>query len=372
MPDTDFAIHQVVFGKADGVRFEQAQQLQAFFSGVCTSRIFVTDLSVRNPIAESVSELDRLTPSQCRNTTLVIHAAVGCPEMLCALRDLGARIVLIVDDVLYGDMTFFGANLPLRPTNYITSAQRVSLPFVSAQEMLADLLAFIDIAAMVICTSSAMRAELERLGFRDVHLVGPELAWPGDDGPLPRQSTLDHLAGYNAPVIYCPGPILPHRRLHTVVAAYHVLTTYLSIGAALILEGPQPDRGYAELISLQINELNLTRTWMTESQSFEDHMAFLAVASVGISLSAYGESVTERIACNACDIPFVSMNTPFADELRNTGNLQLSEDALAPTIVAEALHSLIPSTVSQRCRVPCGVSQPAEELGRIILSVSAR
>lgn len=108
-----------------------------------------------------------------------------------------------------------------------------------------------------------------------------------------------HFRAYEAPLLWCDDPIVPESHTEVLLGAYHVLTTYLVPGCALVHTGKQGDEAYVQRITAFKDELNLVRVWM-EHDPEPDVRAALVQSSVLVVALHQG---AERPSAT---VPFVS------------------------------------------------------------------
>lgn len=97
----------------------------------------------------------------------------------------------------------------------------------------------------------------------------------------PHAPTVHHLATQvKGPLALFVGPVVAANRLEVVVAAYHVLVTYLVPDAKLAVVGPTPEPEYKQAVQLFIHELNLAGAWLAGPLPDDELLAYRCRATL--------------------------------------------------------------------------------------------
>ncbi len=287
--------------------------------------------------------------------TVVVHASGDLTEIIEWLIHRGVCAAVYMDGLSYGD-------------GLSGSEELFALNEGSADRILRDIVRAAAITTPFLTTSSSLADRIRAHGAESVFVVPPSLV---ESETVPRASTLEHFASLDTPIIYCPGPLLPHRNIDVLIEAYHIVTTYLVVGARMVMFGPQPSQSYRRLVETHINELNLTRVWMSSTAPPNDHEAFLRVADMAVSLAPFGDPVGEWLTLRDLGIPSVVVDVALRNELGAGQWLPLSRDDMRPSVVAEAMVETMKRCVHEgRDPSLSRASFPGRDVLRILSEVS--
>lgn len=193
--------------------------------------------------------------------------------------------------------------------------------------------------SLALADSAFNAAELVALGYENVHVcplivdVDRLRSVPPDESLLARLRTLD------GPIVVFVGQLLPHKRQDLLVAAFHVLSTYLDPAARLFLVGAQRSGPYATALARQVRELGLARVHTTGWVPDEQLVAYLRAASVFCSASDHEGYGIPPLQAMAFDVPVVARACGAVPEVVADAGLLLPPHAGA-TVLAEAAHQV--------------------------------
>jgi glycosyltransferase involved in cell wall biosynthesis len=257
---------------------------------------------------------------------LLFHASIGEPELLAFLTERPERLV-----VVYHNISPSGPFLTYDPAfaGLLDGGRR-------ELEVLADR------AALALADSTFNAEELRAIGYRDVR-VSPLIV---DVQRLltvePDPGTSNHLTTQlEGPVVLFVGQLLPHKRPDFLIESYHVMVTELEPTAHLILVGS--DRRlprYVTALRHLINELNLTRAWITGGVTAEELAAFYRRADLFATASEHEGFCVPLLEAMAFDVPVLARGCGAVPETLGDAGLLLPADA-GPTLAAEAMAEIL-------------------------------
>ena len=159
-------------------------------------------------------------------------------------------------------------------------------------------------------------------------------------GIAPDPSTVNHLEQLDGPIVLFVGQLLPHKRPDLLLMVHHVLATYLMPEAHLVLVGAGRLQRYQQGLQLFLQDLNLSRAWITGSVSQEALVAFYRHATVFLTLSEHEGFCVPLLEAMAFSVPVLARARPAIPETLGHGGLLLPEGG-EPVLVAEALAEVI-------------------------------
>ena len=196
--------------------------------------------------------------------------------------------------------------------------------------------------------------ELEALGYDNVGVV-PLIV---DLDELPHAG-LDHRAerrldAVDGPVLLFVGQLMPHKRPDLLLAAFHVLSTYLIPEAVLLMVGAGRLLRYRTAVERFALELNLTGTRFTGWVSDQELLACYRRADLFVTASEHEGFCVPLLEAMHLGLPVVARSFAAIPETLAGAGLLLPEDD-DPMLLAEALHTAITdedlrSTLVQRGR----------------------
>jgi glycosyltransferase involved in cell wall biosynthesis len=267
---------------------------------------------------------DRRASHRPERDVLILHASIGEPELFRFLRHRPERLV-----VVYHNVSPAESFLPYDPAfaGLLEEARR-------------ELAVLAQRAVMALAVSEFNAAELRSMGFADVR-VSPLVVDVGRlQGIEPDPATVNHLQGLDGPIVLFVGQLLPHKRPDLLLMAHHVLATYLVPEAHLILVGAPRLPRYQQGLQLFLQDLNLTRAWITGSVTQEALAAFYRHATMFVTLSEHEGFCVPLLEAMGFCLPVLARARPAIPETLGPGGLLLPEDG-DPLLVAEAVAEVL-------------------------------
>jgi glycosyltransferase involved in cell wall biosynthesis len=333
-------IHQIIVSAAPGDAVTDA----AFGLRDVLRRVGPSEIFAHHVDGSLAGEVGRLTDYAARpgaaggGNVLVYHASIGEPAVCSFLLERAETLVLLYH------------NVP--PAGYFVAVD----PAVAA--LLADgrveLAALRPRVSLALATSDYNAADLRALGFDDVRLS----PLPVDTGRLPAlesdPATVAHLDEHlGGPLVLSVGPVLPHQRPDLLLAAYHVLVTYLVPDAYLALVGPCPLPGYRRVLESYRLQLNLHRAWLPGPVGPAALAAWYRAAAVFVTVSEHEGVCVPALEAMAFDVPVVARAFAAVPETLGGAGLLLPPDD-DPGLVAEALAEVLGGDGTRRTLVAAG------------------
>ena len=106
-----------------------------------------------------------------------------------------------------------------------------------------------------IAVSGFNARELEAVGYRDVRIVPPLMHLDRLANVAPRETTINHLATFEGPILLSVAQLMPHKRPDFLVAMMHCAETHRALRPVLLLVGHQRLPRYTRAIREQVREL---------------------------------------------------------------------------------------------------------------------
>lgn len=274
---------------------------------------------------------------------LVYHASIGEPAVCSFLLGRRERLVLVHHNVTPPE--FF---LDVDPAFAALLAQgRVELTALRGR------------VALALAVSAYNAADLAALGYPDVR-VSPlpvdldRLRRAGPD-PATVAHLEQHLAG---PLVLFVGQLLPHKRPDLLLAAYHVLVTYLVPDAHLAMVGPWPQPRYRDILESFRLQLNLHRAWVTGRVSTAALATWFRAAAAFVTVSEHEGVCVPVLEAMAFDLPVVARAYGAIPETVAGAALVLppGED---PVLIAEAIAEVLGNDDVRRSLVAAGARRCA-------------
>jgi glycosyltransferase involved in cell wall biosynthesis len=256
---------------------------------------------------------------------LVFHASIGEPEVLSFIMQRPEKLVLVYHNISppdafrHFDPAFAG----------LLDAGRVELVALAKR------------AALALADSEFNAEELRAVGFRDVRVSPLILDMSHLTTLEPHGPTTQHLTNeIKGPVALFVGQALPHKRVDLLLAAYHALVTYLEPEAHLIIVGANRLPPYARALQHFIQELNLSRAWITGGVSGEELVAFYRRADLFVTATEHEGFCVPLLEAMAFDTPILARGLAAIPETLAGAGLVLppQED---PILLAEGMAELI-------------------------------
>ena len=319
-------INQVLVSASSGDAVTNAAfELRDLLRRVTASEIYASYIDPR--LMGDVLPLrryDRRASHRPERDLLILHASIGEPELFRFLRHRPERLV-----VVYHNISPAESFLPYDPSfaGLLEEGRR-------------ELGVLADRAVLALAVSEFNAAELRALGYADVRVSRLVVDVARLRTTEPDPSTANHLQQLDGPLVLFVGQLLPHKRPDLLVAAHHVLATYLLPEAHLALVGAARLQRYQEGLQLFVQDLNLARAWVAGSVSQEQLVAFYRHASVFVTVSEHEGFCVPLLEAMAFSVPVVARARAAIPETLDQGGLLLPPDADA-VLVAEAVAEVL-------------------------------
>jgi glycosyltransferase involved in cell wall biosynthesis len=261
---------------------------------------------------------------------LILHHSIGEPALEAWLEERPERLVLV-----YHNLSPAAMFEPFDPD----FAALLEL----GRRQLERLRSRTDLAIGV---SEYNAAELRGLGYSNVR-VSPLVFEPRRLlGAEPDPSTTAHLANHvQGPMVLSVGQLLPHKRPDFLIHAFHILSTYLLPEAHLVVVGAARLRPYHRALQAQVDELNLSKVWLTGAVTDSALAAFYRRADVFASTSEHEGFCAPLLEAMAFDLPIVARRVAAIPETlgspAGSGAGLLLEPSDGPAVFAEALAEIL-------------------------------
>ena len=276
-------------------------------------------------LEDDVQPLARYERRRARSPAdlVVLHASIGDDDVLSFLLDRRERIVLV-----YHNISPWEGFEPFDP--------QLAHLLRSGRDQLARLRHRVVLAV----ADSAFNAhELEQLGFGHVPVSPLILDLDGLTAGEPDSSTERRLAAIEGPLLLFVGQVLPHKRPDLLVAAHHVLATYLQPEAHLAIVGAFRLPGYAAVVRGFALELNLPSVHLTGRVSRGELVAHYRRADLLVTASEHEGFCVPLLEAMAFDIPIIATaSAAIPETLDGAGLLVPPGDRL---LFAEAAHAAL-------------------------------
>jgi glycosyltransferase involved in cell wall biosynthesis len=316
-------IHQVLVSASPGDAVTDA----AFGYRKVLRRIGPSDVYaayIHPQLEQEVHPLALLERSGTSDDLVLYHASIGEPGVARFLLDWVGRLALV-----YHNIT---------PARYFDALDPAFAGLLSGGRL--ELAQLREKAELALAVSRYNATELETLGFRDVRVC-----------PLPvdldRLAELEpdpvvgqELADLDGPLVLFVGQLLPHKRPDLLVAAFHVLSTYLLPEASLALVGAGRTPRYANAVRRQARELNSRSCRIPGWQEPEALAAFYRAADAFVTMSEHEGVCVPLLEAMRFDVPTCARAFGAIPETVGGAGLVLpAEDD--PVLVAEAVAELL-------------------------------
>jgi len=334
-------IHQVLVAASPGDAITNlALGTRRLLRRVGPSEIYARHVSPE--LAGDVKLLANYRPRHARNL-LIFHASIGQSDVHEFLTARDEPLVLVYHNVTPGEYfepydPVFAELLSLGRREVAGLRERV----VSA---LAD--------------SHYNARELELMGYREVRVVPPVVNLRRLAKVEPRQSTMQHLAAFERPVLLSVGQLMPHKRPDFLVEMMHVAETYLSMDGLLLLVGHQRLERYTRAIREQVLQLNLVGVHVVGSVDEADLAAMYRSADVVVTASEHEGFCIPLVEAMTFAKPIIARACAAIPETVGDGALLLPPEQ-GPVFFAEAVTELLSNTPLRDALVEGGERRLAE------------
>lgn len=255
---------------------------------------------------------------------IVFHGSIGSPEVFAFLEGRPERIVLIYHNV-----------------SPASAYQEYDPAFA---ELLAggrrDIQRLARRVALALAPSAFNARELTEMGYPDVR-VSPLVVETSRLRRLePDQDLLDELDRLDGPVLLSVGQLLPHKQPERLVAAFHVLSTYLRPEAHLLVVGASRSAPYRQRLDAFIERLALPRLRLLGTVSDHALAACFTRADAFATTSAHEGFCVPLLEAMAFEVPIVARACGAVPETLGDAGLLIPAEA-GPLLFAEAVHRVL-------------------------------
>lgn len=255
---------------------------------------------------------------------VVFHGSIGSPEVFAFIEGRPERIVLIYHNVSPASAfeeydPAFAALLDGGRRDIRKLARRVSL---------------------ALAPSAFNARELTAMGFHDVRICPLVVDTRRLRRLTPDPALLDELEQLDGSVVLAVGQLLPHKQPERVVAAFHVLSTYLRPQAHLLLVGASRNAAYRQRLDTFVEHLGLPRLRVVGSVSDAELAACFTRADVFATASSHEGFCVPLLEAMAFDVPVVARACAAVPETLGDAGILLPPEA-GPLLFAEALHRIL-------------------------------
>jgi glycosyltransferase involved in cell wall biosynthesis len=258
-----------------------------------------------------------------RGDVLVYHASIGEPAVVKFLLDRPEPLVL-----LYHNMT---------PARYfVTVDPNLAALLAAGREELACLAPRVTLALAV---SEYNAADLETLGYKQVRIAPLVIDLKAFRAVEPDPLLAGKLAQLDGPFVVFVGQFLPHKRIDLLLAAFHVLTTYLVPEARLALVGPHRSAPYRQAMERIVGELSLD-AWIMGELTDSELAAAYRRASCFVTMSEHEGVCVPLLEAMSVGVPVIARDCAAISETMGAAGLLLpaEEDVL---LTAEAMAAVL-------------------------------
>lgn len=324
------AIHQIIVSASPGDAItNNAIELRGVLRQVGKSEIFAPD--VHAELDGDVLKLEDYTKVADRRgrDLLVYHASIGEASVCSFLLARPERLVLVYHNISPSE--------PFRPYDprfaNLLDQGRFELRLLR------------DRTVMALGDSRFNATELEALGYQDVR-HSPLVVDPWFLRNLePDTNVSTGLTALEGPVILSVGQMLPHKRPHLLMQAFHVLSTYLLPEAHCIMVGAFRFPAYGGVVRRYAQELNLLTLHMTGPVRPEELAAYYRGADLFVTVSMHEGFCVPLLEAMAFDVPILASDQGAIAETLGDAGVRLSLEDLdsdgAPLLLAEAMAHML-------------------------------
>jgi glycosyltransferase involved in cell wall biosynthesis len=255
---------------------------------------------------------------------IIFHASIGQPEVHRFLTTRSEPLVLVYHNVTPG--SYFEPFDPGFAELLMLGRDEVELLRPRVTRAIAD--------------SRFNACELEAMGYRNVRVVPPVVDIRRLTRSTPRESTMNHLASFNAPILVSVGQLMPHKRPDFLVEMMHVAETYLGLRGYLMLVGHQRLERYTRAVREQVQELSLSGVHFVGAVDEADLAALYRSADVVVTASEHEGFCLPLLEAMTFEKPIVARRCAAVPETVGDAALLLP-DYEGPVLFAEAVGEVL-------------------------------
>lgn len=320
-------LHQVLVSASPGDAItNEAFEIRELLRESGPSEIFARYIDPR--LSEAVFPLPAYVEGRGNATqddVIFFHASIGQAEVHSFLLDRAERLVLIYHNI--SPAKSFRSHDP--EFAELLDQGRVELQSLAHR------------ASVALADSAFNAGELEALGYRDVRVSPLIVDFDRLTSIEPAPGMVRHFEEHvDGPVVLFVGQLLPHKRPDLLIQAHHVLATYHIPESFLLLVGWARLPTYRAALQTLIEELNLTRAWISESVTDEEMAAFYRRADAFVTLSEHEGFCAPALEAMAFDLPVIARRRGAVPETMGDAGLLLPADD-DPILAAEAIAEIL-------------------------------
>ncbi|MGH9002791.1 MAG: glycosyltransferase, partial [Acidimicrobiia bacterium] len=216
-----------------------------------------------------------------------------------------------------------------------------------------------DRVVLALADSGYNARELEDLGYPDVRVSPLLVDWrlrETEPDPALEKELDERLDG---PLLLFVGQLLPHKRPDLLLAAYHLLVTYLLPDVHLALVGPFPSDRYRWSLEAYVRQLNLDRALLPGRVPAAALAAYFRRSRAFVTMSEHEGVCVPLLEAMAFDRPVVARDFAAVPETLGGAGLLLPAEE-DPVLVAEALARVLTDKELRQSLVAAGARRLAE------------
>jgi glycosyltransferase involved in cell wall biosynthesis len=315
-------IHQILVSASSGDAItNMARQLRALLRQVGPSEIYAWHVAPE--LHDDVLHLSTYQSRHARNV-LVVHSAIGQPEVYDFLIERRESLVLVYHNVT--------------PARYFEPYSRDFAELLDLGRREVEMLRPRVVRA--IADSHYNARELEAMGYREVVVVPPSVDFRHLAAIEPRAETMEHLTGLQTEVLLCVAQLMPHKRPDFLVQMIHIASTYMDMGAVLLMVGHQRLANFSGLIREQMRQLRTSGVRLVGAVDDADLAAMFRVSSAVVCASEHEGFCLPLVEAMTFDTPIIARACAAIPETVGDAGLLLPESH-GPTLFAEAVAELL-------------------------------
>ncbi len=312
-------LHQaLVYAYPGDAITEIALRYQTVLGKLGSSRIFA---ATRHPDLEDRVELvDDVDPAELRQDQIMYHLSIGEQKVVRFLLDTKASLILQYHNIT--PSSFFESSQP--GFAYLLDMGRRDL------EVLRDRTTF------AMADSACNVKDLVDAGFTDPQVVTPPLGILRLHEVEPDEQAMAALTADERPLVLCVAQMMPHKGLHELIIAAHIVTTYHRADVRFVFVGPGHHSHYAHALNEFARQLVLPAVEVRGRVPDAELVALYKRADLFVSMSHHEGLCVPAIEAMSFGVPVIARAVAALPETVGRGGLLLAEDA-TPLTFAEAI-----------------------------------
>jgi len=313
------SLHQaLVYAYPGDAITEIALRYQDVLSRLGPSRIFAANC--HPDLADRVDIIDGIDPVSLRSDTVLYHLSIGEQSIVRFLLDTKAQLILQYHNIT--PSSFFESSEP--GFAYLLENGRRDLEILR------------DRSTIAMADSAYNLKDLVDAGFPDPHIVTPPLGVLRLHQVTPDERSLAALQADPRPLVLCVAQMLPHKGLHELIIAAHLVTTYHRADVRFVFVGPSHHSHYVHALREFARQLVLPAVEVRGRVSDEELVALYRRADLMATMSHHEGLCVPAIEAMSFGVPVIARAIAALPETIGQGGLLLPEDA-TPLTFAEAI-----------------------------------